>query len=378
MTRQHMVILGCGKIARLHAKLIGRYRDHIDLSFASRSPDRAEQYRRKFRGRAAFASYGEACEDPTVDVVVDCTPPSQHAANAERAALHRKTLIVEKPLARNLEELDRIAKIAADAGVLAMVAENYRFKPLLTALRHHIERGDIGTPLFYDISRAGRSVKTGWRADPEEMGGGALLEGGVHWVNLLLELGGSPQTAVAMRPTLDYPMASPFEDCLELLVRFRAGTVGRLFHSWNTTSRVAGLGLSRILGTEGNIHFESNGLFASTVSGLPRPHGLRGHVAPLHRGARWGRPATHRAPRDPAGPGRRGGGVSVVGEWDDRSGGRLAGAGGTAGADGADRPCCPLAPPAPPTPTRYSSFTSAISFLNESFASPKSIDVFSS
>jgi predicted dehydrogenase len=262
MTRQHIVILGCGKIARLHAKLIGRYRDHIDLSFASRSPDRAEQYRRKFRGRGAFASYGDACEDSTVDVVVDCTPPSQHIANAERAALHHKTLIVEKPLARNLEEMDRIAKIVADAGVLAMVAENYRFKPLLIALRHHIERGDIGTPLFYGISRAGKSVKTGWRADPEEMGGGALLEGGVHWVNLLVELGGTPQAAVAMRPTLDYSMSSPFEDCLELLVRFRTGAVGRLFHSWATTSRVAGLGLSRILGTEGNIHFESNGLFA--------------------------------------------------------------------------------------------------------------------
>jgi len=257
-----MVILGCGKIARVHARLIRPYRGHIDLSFASRSRDRAEQYRRDFRGRSAFGSYDEACADATVDVVLDCTPPSQHAANAERAAGHRKTFIVEKPLARNLEELDRIRRVVTDAGVLAMVAENYRFKPLLVALRRHIERGDIGAPLFYDISRAGKSVKTGWRADPEEMGGGALLEGGVHWVNLLVELGGQPQTAVAMRPTFDYPMASPFEDCLELLVTFTGGSVGRLFHSWNTTSRMAGLGLSRILGTEGNIHFESNGLFA--------------------------------------------------------------------------------------------------------------------
>lgn len=262
MNRRHLVILGCGKIARLHAKLARTYRNRLELSFASRSPERAEAYRREFGGRTAFGSYVEACEDSSVDVVFDCTPPSQHVANAEHAAGNGKTLIVEKPVARTLDELSRIEHAVSASGVTAMVAENYRFKPLLHVLRRHIDRGDIGTPLFYDISRAGRSVKTGWRADAEEMGGGALLEGGVHWVNLLVELGGTPQGALAMRPTRDYPMASPFEDCLELLVTFGTGSVGRLFHSWNTTSRVAGLGLSRVLGTEGNIHFESNGLFA--------------------------------------------------------------------------------------------------------------------
>jgi predicted dehydrogenase len=65
---------------------------------------------------------------------------------------------------------------------------------------------------------------------------------------------------------------APLEDALDVLVRFAEGPVGRLFHSWNTTSRVFGLGMSRILGTEGNIHFESNGVFAVV---LGRRHRIR-------------------------------------------------------------------------------------------------------
>jgi predicted dehydrogenase len=65
---------------------------------------------------------------------------------------------------------------------------------------------------------------------------------------------------------------APFEDALDLLVTFEEGPVGRLFHSWNTTSRIAGLGMSRLLGTAGNIHFESNGVFAAV---LGRRHRIR-------------------------------------------------------------------------------------------------------
>ncbi|MGD2136063.1 MAG: Gfo/Idh/MocA family oxidoreductase [Gemmatimonadales bacterium] len=263
MTTLHVAILGCGTVARLHARVARRMGRRVRLSFASRSPVKAERYRAKYGGVRAFSSYADACADPSVDAVFDCTPPSAHVANATAAAEGGKALVIEKPAARSLEEFARIEEVVARRGIFAMVAENYGFKPVLGVLRRHLERGDIGTPLFVDLSRAGTSRPTGWRSDPEEMQGGALLEGGVHWVHLLLELGGGiPTGAVAVRPTRNYPMTAPFEDALELLVTFADGTVGRLFHSWNTRSRVAGLGLSRILGTAGNIHFESNGLFA--------------------------------------------------------------------------------------------------------------------
>jgi predicted dehydrogenase len=57
-------------------------------------------------------------------------------------------------------------------------------------------------------------------------------------------------------------MVAPFEDGLELLVRFESGAVGKMLHSWNLVNRIGGLGMSKLYGTDGNISFESNGVFA--------------------------------------------------------------------------------------------------------------------
>ncbi len=261
MSRAHICILGCGSVARLHSRVARTLRSRIALSYASRSRDKAEQYRRRFRGVAAFGSYEEACADAAVDAVFICTPHAFHVEHATLAARHRKAMLIEKPVSRTLEELAEIERVVRDAGVVAMVAENYYFKPLVSVIRSHVARGDVGEVQFVELNRAGRSRVSGWRADAELMGGGALLEGGVHWVNLLASLGGEPVAVVAARPQVTFPQAAPHEDGLELLVKFADGAVGKLLHSWNVINRVGGLGMSRILGTHGNIHFESNGLF---------------------------------------------------------------------------------------------------------------------
>lgn len=261
MSDVRLAVLGCGKVARLHARILRRL-GGVTLSFASRDAAKAQAYRRDFGGAHAFGSYDEACTHAEIDAVLVCTPTAQHAPQAALAASAGKAVIVEKPAARSVAELDRVRAVVRERGVLGAVAENYRFKPLLEALRFHIARGDIGVPQFLELSRAGSNVTGGWRGDAEIMGGGALLEGGVHWVHLLCELGGAPGRVVAARPATGAASVAPVEDALDLLVSFTDGPVGRLFHSWNTRSRIFGLGLSRILGSEGNIHFESNGVVA--------------------------------------------------------------------------------------------------------------------
>ncbi|MFQ6046486.1 MAG: Gfo/Idh/MocA family protein [Gemmatimonadales bacterium] len=266
----HVAILGCGKVARLHSRIARTMRSRVRLSYASRSRERAEEYRRKYNGVRAYSSYEEACADDRVEAVFDCTPHALRVENAELATRHGKHLLMEKPAARTLEELATIERHVAGAGVRAMVAENYFFKPLVRVLQAHIEHGDIGTPMVLELNHTKRSKITGWRCDREMMAGGALLEGGVHWVNLLMSLGGPPLEVVAARPTADYPQVAPVEDSIELLIKFADGAVGKLLHSWNITNRIGGLGISHLYGSGGNIHFESNGLFAVVVGGRKR------------------------------------------------------------------------------------------------------------
>jgi predicted dehydrogenase len=130
------------------------------------------------------------------------------------------------------------------------------------------------------------------------MGGGALLEGGVHWVNLLLNVGGAPAEVIAAKPEVTYPPAAPFEDNLELLVKFDGGAVGKLLHSWRTHNRIAGLSASKLYGTDGNITFESNGLWAVVlgnrkrirIPGLLDIMGYRGMLKAFAQSVRDGTP----------------------------------------------------------------------------------------
>lgn len=262
MRRVRICLIGCGAVARLHGRIARTLGREVSLLYASRSLEKAEAYRRRFGGQGAFGSYAEACASPSVDAVFICTPHAFHLEHAVLAAAHKKPMLIEKPAARDLEELDAIAAAVAAAGTIAMVAENYFFKPAVRTLRTHIERGDIGEPLVVELNRANRSRVRGWRADAELMGGGALLEGGVHWINYLCSLGGEVREVLALRPRKGYAMVAPFEDTLEVVVRFADGAVGKLLHSWNLRNRLGGVQMSRIFGTEGNILFESNGIFA--------------------------------------------------------------------------------------------------------------------
>ncbi|UCG88746.1 MAG: Gfo/Idh/MocA family oxidoreductase [Gemmatimonadota bacterium] len=261
MSKVNLCILGCGSVARLHSRIARTLRSRVNLLYASRSREKAEEYNKKFRGVGAFGSYEEACSDPRVDAVFVCTPHACHVEHVRLAAGGNKAVLVEKPVARNMEEFAAIERAVADAGVISMVAENYFFKPLAAVIRHHIERGDVGRPTFLELNRAAGKKMSGWRADAEMMGGGALLEGGVHWVNLLASIGGKVTEVAAARPRESHDLVAPFEDSIELLVKFENGSVGKLLHSWNSVNRIGGLGMSKIYGTDGNIFFESNGIF---------------------------------------------------------------------------------------------------------------------
>ena len=68
----------------------------VRLAFGSRELARAEQYRRRFGGFAAFGSYEAAAADPRVDALVICTPHHLHEAHARLAAGHGKAILLEK------------------------------------------------------------------------------------------------------------------------------------------------------------------------------------------------------------------------------------------------------------------------------------------
>ena len=258
--------IGCGKIAENHATTLRKLYKEIPLFFFDLDYKRALELRTKTNGISAMPSLQHTFDSDDIDIIFITTPHAYHAEIAGEAANHGKHIIIEKPVTRNLNELRKVISAVERNQVRCTVAENYFYKSMITKIKKLIDEEYIGKPLFIEINKYNKDKISGWRADKDLMGGGALLEGGVHWINLLVSLSGSaPKSVIASKPNIEYDTNVPFEDSINLMVKFDNGMCGSLFHSWRIPNRFKGLSLSKIYGTDGVITFESNGLFISAA-----------------------------------------------------------------------------------------------------------------
>ena len=96
-----------------------------------------------------------------------------------------------------------------------------------------------------------------WRDNPDTAGGGALFEGGIHWINFMANLGLEVDEVKGYQPGI----AREVERSYHITIKYKDGPVGTLLYSWEVNTSLKGLRLSRIYGTKGSITFESNGVF---------------------------------------------------------------------------------------------------------------------
>jgi predicted dehydrogenase len=251
--------VGCGRFAGFHARAARRLGRAVAVSFASRDPGRAEAYRRRFGGVAAFGSYEAAAADPRIDALLFCTPHALHRENVHLAATHRKAVLLEKPIACTLEDADAMIAEARAAGVPFMVGENYHFAPAFVAVRRLLHAGAIGP--VRQIVAAPRAFRRpgGWRRERGQSGGGLLIDSGVHFVHLFRDWAGPVAAVTAVAPPNLFAELEG-EDTAFLLARFQGGAVGTLALS------VATPGLPRlepmwITGSAGSLGADPRGRF---------------------------------------------------------------------------------------------------------------------
>jgi predicted dehydrogenase len=257
-----IALLGAGGIARRHARTLASLDGAARCWIASRDAARAARLCAEVRGAGAFGSYDEAIADPRIDAVLVCTPPAHHLRLTLAAVGAGKQVIVEKPPFLRASDFDAVEAAASGAGVRVLVAENYRYKPLLRFLREVIASGEIGDVRYVAANALKHQAAPGWRSDPALAGGGALFEGGIHWVHLMASLGPAVRSVQAYRPG---PRDAP-ERSMLVVFGYEGGGVGTLHHAWDTPGLLRGLRLSRVHGSRGSIAFESNGVIA-TVRG---------------------------------------------------------------------------------------------------------------
>jgi predicted dehydrogenase len=257
LAQLNLAFLGCGFATRLHSKTLSGFKRDFRRYYASRDGDKAAAYNRKYRGSGYFDSYDAAIADDKIEVVLVATPPAYHLDLTLEAMRAGKHVIVEKPAFLRAADFVDIRQAQVETGRYVFVAENYFYKPLAFKLRELIRAGLIGEVLFVHVNAIKRQTTDDWRGDPVLAGGGALFEGGIHWINFVANLGLTVESIRGYRTGA----REGSDRSMLVAIEYSEGAVGTLYYSWEIPSLFKGLRISRIFGRKGSITFESNGLF---------------------------------------------------------------------------------------------------------------------
>jgi len=225
-----VAIVGCGSIGQKRARALAGARL---VACADVDRERAEALARSVHGAAAMDDWRAAVARNDVDVVVVATVNSVLASIATGALNAGKHVLIEKPAARSVDEIDGVIDAAARARRLVRVGFNHRYHPALLKARQLYDEGGLGD-MMYVRGRYGHGGRPGyereWRANPEIAGGGELLDQGVHLIDLARWFLGDFSRVSGFAPT--YFWDTPVDDNAFLLLRTRDDRVAFLHVSW--------------------------------------------------------------------------------------------------------------------------------------------------
>jgi predicted dehydrogenase len=183
MSAPGVAIVGCGLVGTKRAAALGSARLVV---CADSVPERAEGLARSRPGARA-ADWRLAVADAAVDIVIVATTNDALAPVACAAIESGKDVLVEKPAARNVAEINAIIEKASARRRIVRVGFNHRYHPALQQARTLVDSGAVGELMFVR-GRYGHGGRPGyereWRADPVRSGGGELIDQGVHLIDL--------------------------------------------------------------------------------------------------------------------------------------------------------------------------------------------------
>jgi len=192
-----VAVIGCGTIA--NAAHIPSYIKNQDAEikyFCDIIPERARSAVEKYECGIAITDYKVALADPEVTAVSICTPNNVHASIAIDAMRAGKHVLCEKPAARTYAEALEMQKAQHGAGVTLNIGVVNRFNDNVNLIKKYIDSGKLGDVYRVYVSfRAHRSIPGlgGAFTTKAIAGGGALIDWGVHYLDIVMFCCGDPK-----------------------------------------------------------------------------------------------------------------------------------------------------------------------------------------
>ena len=191
MKEINYAIAGFGSIAKTHALASFDANLRFDLPFSLNfkyAITRKSQEMKLMNVKNVLEAEEALC-DETLDFISICTPNNSHLEFVEKAVKYNKAIYCEKPLEASYEDAEKMVKLVEDNNIKNAVALIYRFIPAVELLRTEAAAETIGQIIDFKIKLYHKSYlsekkKGSWRT-LETSGGGALLDLGVHLIDLV-------------------------------------------------------------------------------------------------------------------------------------------------------------------------------------------------
>ena len=270
----HIGIIGGGNISDTHARAAREIPGVEIAAWYGHNQDKTRRLSELYGG-TLYETLQSFLEHRPMDLVLIGSPSGMHAEQGVAAARQGLHLLIEKPLDINTERIDLLVKECDQAGVKLGVFFQDRVAPGIRNLKEMLDQGRAGKPIlvsgcvkwyrppeYYGDSR--------WRGTWALDGGGALMNQGVHTVDLLLWLLGDVQRVSAKAITAFHDIE--VEDTVVATLEFASGAIGVLQVA---TSVYPGYQRRvEVTGSEGTIILEHDRVIAADLrnppSNLPR------------------------------------------------------------------------------------------------------------
>jgi UDP-N-acetyl-2-amino-2-deoxyglucuronate dehydrogenase len=255
-------IIGCGNIAPIHAESICHIPEARLVAVSDVVEENARKLAEKYSADAYYTDFRKMLERDDIQAVSLCVPSGMRAEMGEACAQAGKHVLAEKPLEVTTERIDRLVESTRKAGVKLGCIFQYRFAEGPEYVKKAVDAGRFGRLVLGDAYikwyRSDEYYRSGaWRGTRGLDGGGALMNQGIHQIDLLLWFMGPVREVVAKTTAIGHE-GLEVEDLACALLTFENGAMGVIEGSTATwpghAARV------EIHGSDGSAVIEDGGL----------------------------------------------------------------------------------------------------------------------
>jgi len=231
-------VIGCGRIAQAHFAVIENLKEKVDLiAVADADEKRAREAKERFGAKTFTSQFEEVLHHSGIEAVIIALPNHLHHPVALQAAMAKKHILVEKPMAINTKEAKEMVEMAKRNGVTLMVGQSRRFSDAVFELQRRLP--EIGELFRIQISFLVHfpTPPTGWWKRSEEAGGLIILLQGSHSIDSILTwIKKMPRQVLTFSSRQNTQWEG--EDEADILLSFDQGELASVHLSLNTSPAV--------------------------------------------------------------------------------------------------------------------------------------------